>query len=114
MTDRDFIWERREGRDCDGDKFRALVCVHGSGRILARVLLPVAGQEYKHYAMFDCAMPDGAPKDSGGSYDFIDEDSAKAFIERTLLAFDPLAPASAAGAVKESVADKQTCPPSEK
>jgi len=113
MTFQDFIWQRREGRDREGDKFRALVCVHGSGRILARVLLPVGGQEYKCYAMFDCAMPEGAPKDSGGSYDFIDEDSAMAFVERTLILFDPLAqpPASA---VKEVVVEKETCPPSEK
>jgi len=85
----EFIWERREGRDRDGDKFATWLLLHGSGRILARVIAPSA-DEFAYRVHFNCKVPDRILRDSWDEYEFIDEYSAKRFVEQTLAQFNPL------------------------
>jgi hypothetical protein len=89
MTGYELTWKHCEGRDEEGIRFSSDVCIHASGRILARVRCPV-GDEYWWRLYFYCAIPDRVIQKSEEAYDFIDSDSARQFAERVLTSFDPL------------------------
>jgi len=77
------IWIHKSGRDSDGDKFETEVCVHGSGRIVARIVCPLADEV--HYAVyFYISIPERILKTSGEDLRFIDVDSAKRFADDIL------------------------------
>ena len=98
----EFDWQFHEGRDADGDKFRTHILVHGSGRILARVVEPTHLGGFSFRVWFYCKVPKSM--DSNEGYDFIDVESAKKFVEQTLSNFDPLAVSKP----KRTVKPKQT------
>lgn len=76
-------WINKSGRDSDGDKFETEVCVHGSGRILARIACPLADEV--HYTLyFYMEIPEKLLKTSGCDLRFIDVDSAKRFADDVL------------------------------
>lgn len=81
-------WLERKGRDSDGDAFRVLILLHGSGRVLARVRCPAANDEWRYGVLFDCKVPEEVLP--GDCFDFVDEDSAMRFAEQVLSTFDPV------------------------
>jgi hypothetical protein len=87
----DFAWNEFEGRDAEGDKYKHVFCLHGSGRILATIDCPIMPGRYVFHATFDCSIPETVLKDGGRCFDFIDEESAKRFVECVLTSFDPFA-----------------------
>jgi hypothetical protein len=103
MTKDELAWSHREGRDAQGDKFSQEILLHASGRILARIFIPL-GDEFNFRVAFYVFVPDTVLAKPDDFHDFIDLDSAQRFAEETLLAYDPLAPpakADKAGAAKE-------------
>jgi hypothetical protein len=87
MTADDYVWDYRSGRDEDGSAYYTNILVHGSGRILAKVVTC----SYFYRAQFHFSCPKTV-LDVNECYDFMDVLSAKRFIEETLARFDPLAP----------------------
>ena len=48
----DFLWQHFEGRDHEGERFSHDVLIHGSGRVLAKIYLPVCATEYQYEVFF--------------------------------------------------------------
>ncbi len=95
MTDLEYIWLERRGRNAEGEKFSTEILVHGSGRILARVSLPL-GDEYHHRVFFYVSVSKKALAKPDDCHDFIDLGSAKRFAEAILRGLpDPLNPPTA-------------------
>lgn len=90
MTPNDYIWQLREGRDREGDKFGWLICIHGSGRILASIRMPVSADEYEHTVVFEFPLPPTAPEGLNDNFSYVDEHSAKAFVEAMLARYEPV------------------------
>ncbi len=82
----DVNWAPYSGRDSDGDKFNRLALVHGSGRILASVNLPMNADEYQYFVYFFCEVPDEILM--GSDFRFVSAESAQAFVEKILGSFD--------------------------
>ena len=87
MTSEKYIWDYRSGRDEDGSAFSTHILVHGSGRILAKIV----AINYYHRAQFYFTAPKEV-LDVSEAYDFMEVDAAKRFIEDSLKSVDPLAP----------------------
>lgn len=94
----DATWAPYSGRDTDGDRFNRLALVHGSGRILASVNLPLGADEYQFFVYFFCEVPDEIL--AGSEFRFVSAESAHAFVEKILGSFD-----WAAGKKKAAVAE---------
>lgn len=86
----DTIWNSRTGRDGDGERFAVAYLTHGSGRVLAKVFGPAGNDEFLYRASFYCAVPPEV-LDTSETFDFVDLDSAMAFVDGILAQFDPLA-----------------------
>ena len=74
----DFLWQHFEGRDHEGERFSHDVLIHGSGRILAKVYLPIGADGYQYEAVFYAGS-----KDLRDNTDqrFVDLDSARRHCE---------------------------------
>jgi hypothetical protein len=96
MTSEEYTWDFRSGRDTDGSAYSSHILVHGSGRILAKVV----AINYFHRAQFHFTAPKDV-LDVDECFDFMDADSAKRFIEASLKTFDPLAPKKPASEEKK-------------
>jgi hypothetical protein len=84
MTRNEFTWERHAGRNPEGERFDSNVMVHGTGRILARVGMPI-GEEYWYRLYFyvpKCVLD--SPDDC---HDFISADAAVEFAENVAMAW---------------------------
>jgi hypothetical protein len=91
VTLQDIDWQRRAGRDKDGDRYSIDILIHGSGRILAKIFGPTGPDEFQFRANFYCKVKGQLVDNENDCFDFIDLDSAKAFVERVVIAADPLA-----------------------
>ncbi len=83
------VWIDKKGTDRDGDRFWLDNLVHASGRILAKVRLPLS-DEYRYNVAFYCTVPKTVLADQNECFDFIDLDSARAFALAVLAQFDPI------------------------
>lgn len=84
-----FAWVLYTGRDREGESFAIYCCLHGSGRILAKVLAPAAPGEFVYRVQFHCGIPKRLLADDNEAFDFVDCESAKCFAENILSQFDP-------------------------
>lgn len=86
----EYTWMDRAGRNREGDKFQSVVMVHSSGRILARIVCPVA-DEYWYSVHFTCVIPSSllSVDHQRIDLDFFDVESAQRFIENILERFNP-------------------------
>lgn len=105
----DTDWRFGAGRNAEGDKFAVHYLVHGSGRVLGKVFEPLA-DELMYRATFYCAVP-AEILDTNETFDFVDAESAKAFLDGILAQFDPLAkPKPKEPAAKETAETGVTVP----
>lgn len=84
-------WIDRSGRDSSGDRFNHHIAMHGSGRMLAKIYSPVAGDDYSFRAAFYCSVPKRVLANQEETFDFIDLESAEHFVEGVLAQLDATA-----------------------
>ncbi len=89
MLDSEAIWIQNKGTDREGNRFWLDNLVHASGRILAKISLPLC-DEYRYNVAFYCTVPKTILADQNECFDFIDIDSARAFALAVLAQFDPI------------------------
>jgi hypothetical protein len=77
-----YVWQLVEGRDEDGSKYANWILVHGSGRILARIA--TLGSWYCDLLFCLPRKQIGRDEEDYSDLRFIDADSAKAYVEKTL------------------------------
>ena len=80
----DFDWQQWAGRDADGERFSHMVLVHGSGRLLAKIWLPIVADEYAHRVYFYAGDKDLRAAEG---VQFADVDSAKRHVEAMLAGY---------------------------
>ena len=78
MDHNEFEWQRRHGRDPEGNQFDSWVLVHGTGRILARIANPLADEYYWRAYFY---IPKSVMEFADEGHDFISQDSAMEFVE---------------------------------
>ena len=86
----DFDWQYHEGRDRDGEKLSDWVLVHGSGRVLAKIMCPLTPGEYHYQIYFFTGAAKEARQlvyDGDGDIRFMDLMSAQRFCEEALTSY---------------------------
>lgn len=84
----DFDWQERRGRDSDGDRFSHMALVHASGRVVARIHVPMGADEYMYQLDFFVPLKETCAE---GESDlrFVDLPGAQRFAEKVLETYEP-------------------------